>query len=198
MNLLNQIVGILNDRLFSTTLTDGVFDGANIYDLAQMAIPTDDSPQRPYVLVQGDSVFVDVSDNKPATVYHRCTGINMTDMTNDGWGDSNGLINAKFDMYFVMFGNPEFVKYSNEDMILKVSAGLNYTLTSGDINAVGLRFVRASVQKANTNSLQVFKGEYGALANFPMRFDSVYFGINYQIEIQATNECLACYNCSNQ
>lgn len=196
MNLLDQVVGVLNNRLFTVSLTDGVFDGSKIYGLSYLALPTDDSPVKPYTLRQGEPVFVDITDNYPATVYHRLNGITMTQDQNIGWGDGDGYVNAKFDMYFVMFGNPEFVAYTNEDLILKVSAAMNYTLTSGDINGVGLRSVRASVVRANANSLQVFQGEYGATANCPVRLNSVYFGINYQIEITATNECLACFDCT--
>lgn len=196
MNLLDQIVTVLNNRLFNVALTDGVFDGAKVYGLSYLALPTDDSPVKPYTYRQGDTIFVDLNDNSPATVYHRLNTINMTPDVNAGWGDGDGYVNAKFDMYLVMFGNPEFVEYTNEDMILKVSAAMNYTLTSGDINGVGLRSVRASVLRANADSLQVFRGEYGATANCPLRFNSVYFGINYQLEITATNECLSCFDCT--
>lgn len=198
MNLLNQVIDILNEKLFNTALTDGIFDGARIYNLASLGMPSEGSPQRPYTMVQGEPIYVDVSDDKPATVYHRCTNITMENISNLGWGDNDGYISAKFDMLMIFYGNPVFVKYSNEDLILKTSAALNYTLNTSDINAVGLRFVRSLVNRANTNSLQVFTGEYGASADCPLQFNSVYFGVQYQIEIQATSDCLGCYNCTNQ
>jgi hypothetical protein len=195
MNLLGQIVDILNNRIFTTTLNDGIFGGSNVYGLASLGLPTDESPSRPYVNDHGNTKLVDLSDNYPATIYHRLLNIAMQNDQAIAWGDSDGVVIAKFDMISVFYGNPNFVKYTNEDLILKISTALNYTLTSGDINGVGLRFVRASVQRANANSLQVFQGEYSASASCPMRFDSVYFGVYYQIEIHATNECLSCFEC---
>lgn len=194
MNLLDKVVNILNNRLFTTQLTDTPFGSSNVYGLSQLAFPTADSPQRPWVYWQNEPMAVDLNDSKNVTLYHRVTDVTMSN-DNAGFGDSNGYVKAVFAMTMIFFAKRAEVGYSQEDLILKTSAALNYTFTSGDLSVSGLGYVRASVKRANSDSLRVFKGEYGANADCPLQFNTCYFGIEYQVEISATNECLACTTC---
>lgn len=194
MNLLDKVVNILNNRLFTKQLTDGAFSLGNIYGLATLSVPTTDSPQRPWAYWNNESISVDLNDSRNVTLYHRVTDVTFNSM-NIGFGDSDGYVLATFAMTMIFFAKRDVVGYSQEDLILKTSAALNYTLTSGDLSTSGLGSVRASVKRANNDSLRVFKGEYGANADYPLGFNTCYFGIDYQIEITATNDCLACTDC---
>lgn len=195
MNVLNQCVDVLNNRLFQTQLTDQCFQSSHTYGLSYQSIPSDDSPIKPFYYWNNDIRFVDLSDDKNITIYHRMLNVNFLESVNNGWGDGNGVAVAQFQMLMVFYANRKKVNYSQDDLILKTCAALNYTFGSSDVSVAGLRYVRTSVLRANPNSLQVFQGEYGATVNCPLQFDSSYFGVNYQIEIHATNECLACHTC---
>lgn len=195
MNILDKCVQVLNHRLFTSQLTDACFQSNNIYSLAYQSLPTNDSPARPFYYRQNDPIFVDLNDSKNITVYHRMLNVNMVENPNAGWGNGDGVTIADFQMLMIVYCNRKNISYSTEDMILKICSNLNYTFESSAVSVAGLRFVRSSVQRANPNALQVFTGEYGATANCPLQFDSSYFGINYQIEIHATNECLTCTTC---
>jgi hypothetical protein len=111
------------------------------------------------------------------------------------YGDGNGYIKVLADMVCIVYADRYKTGYTQEDLILKISAGLNGTLSSWELGSSGLQRVKASVVRANNNSLQVFSGEYGSEAHFPLQLSSVYFGIQYQLEIIAESTCLGCTNC---
>ena len=195
MNLLDKIVNILNYRLFNTQLTAYEFSINNVYGLSYLSIPTTDSPQRPFTYFNNEPISVDVNDGKNITLYHRVTDVIMNmDNNTTGFGDSN-YNKWTFLMLMVVYADRDKIGMTNEDLVLKTSAALNYIFNAGDINTAGLKSVRVTVKRANIDSLRLFKGEYGANADCPLQFNSCYFGIEYQLEIQATSECMANTNC---
>lgn len=189
MNLIDKIVGILNHRLFDTQLDAYEFSINNVYGLSYLSTPTTEAPQRPFTYFNNEPISVDVNDGKNITLYHRVTDIAISNDT-AGFGDSN-YNKWSVAMLMVVYADREKVGMTNEDLVLKSSAALNYVLTSGDINTSGLGLVRVTVKRANIDSLRLFRAEYGANADCPLQFNSCYFGIEYQIEIQATSECMA-------
>jgi hypothetical protein len=102
---------------------------------------------------------------------------------------------ATFSMVSVVFGDRFKLGYTPEDLILKLTAGMNITFTKSELNNSGLSKVRIVVNKVNNNSISVFSGEYGTGANCPLQMSSIYFGIQYTIEITANSKCLECQDC---
>lgn len=193
MNLIDKIVNILNYRLFNTQLTAYEFSINNVYGLSYLSVPTTDAPQRPFTYFNNEPISVDVNDGKNITLYHRVTDIAMSSDA-IGFGDSN-MNKWTVSMLMVVYADREKVAMTNEDLVLKCSAALNYVLTSGDIYTSGLGSVRITVKRANIDSLRLFRAEYGANADCPLQFNSCYFGLEYQIEIQATSECMGSTIC---
>jgi hypothetical protein len=195
MKLLDKIVDVINDNLMDGTLNEEAFQVANINSLAYLTTPKDDSPQRPYVIDGENIKDISVDDSFDFSIYHRCSDISFTDAVSSAWGDGNGMIAMTCSMIAIVYANRFQTGYTQEDLIMKVSSGLNCTLTKNDLGTSGLAKVRANVTKANNNSLAIFQGEYGNGANCPLSMDSIYFAINYTIDITASAKCLECQEC---
>lgn len=193
MSLLDKIVDILNGRLMDGPLEEQGFQESAIYGLSYLSVPKGDAQQRPYTFDGDNVVGIDVSDIYEFSIYHRC--LNMTFKEAPSFGDGNGMVGIVCDMFCVVYADRYQSGYSQEDLIMKIAAGLNGQLSKAELGNSGLQKVRISVQRANNNSAQVFQGEYGNEANCPFQLNSVYFGINYQIEITAHSACLLCAEC---
>lgn len=194
MKLIDQIVETLNDKLLSGPLDESVFHAGAIYGLSYLSTATDGDIQRPYIWRQDRSMGIEVNDIYPFSIYHRCNSMNFSTAINS-YGDGNGMVQIAADMIAVVYADRYKIGYTQEDLIMKIAAGLSQTLTSADLGTSGLQKVKASVVRANNNSMQVFSGEYGNEANCPFQLSSVYFGIQYQLEIIAHSDCLGCANC---
>ena len=194
MKLIDQIVETLNDKLLSGQLDESVFHAGAIYGLSYLSTATDGDIQRPYIWRQDRSMGIEVNDIYPFSIYHRCNSMNFSTAINS-YGDGNGMVQITADMIAVVYADRYKIGYTQEDLIMKIAAGLSQTLTSADLGTSGLQKVKASVVRANNNSMQVFSGEYGNEANCPFQLSSVYFGIQYQLEIVAHSDCLGCANC---
>lgn len=196
MKILDQIVDIINERLQDTVLTDNVFQSGQYDGLAYIVGEREGSPQKPYTWNGENIRDITLSDHVPFSIYHRCTNIDFKDSPLSGWGDGNGMIKMASTMMAVIYSNRLITGYTQEDLILMISSGLNYTLTKDDLNTSGLQSVKASVQRANNNSVSVFQGEYGMVAKNPLQPSSVYFAIQYSLEISASVDCLTCQTCN--
>ena len=194
MKLLDACVDLVNQRIIETQLTGNPFQTGNYYGLTYQATDPETKDIRPYYYENNIPKYIDLTDAVNAVMYHRCVSIAMTEPPNLGFGDDDDVA-IQYGMFLVFYGKRANIGVSMEDMILKLSTALKYQFNNANLINSGLRAVRASVQRANSNSLQVFTGEYGATASCPLQFDSVYFGINYQIEILASNNCLTCSDC---
>lgn len=193
MSLLDKIVDIINTRLMEGALEEQAFQESAIYGLSYLAMPKGDTDQRPYTFDGDNTIGIEVSDIYEFSMYHRC--INITFKESPTFGDGNGMMTMTCDMLLVVYADRYKSGYSQEDIIMKISAGLGGQLSHTELGNSGLQKVRISVQRANNNSVQVFQGEYGSEANCPFHLNSVYFGINYQIEIVANSACLVCAEC---
>lgn len=194
MKLLDQIVDILNEKLLSSTLDEASFHSGAIYGLSYLTNGLDGDIQRPYVWENDRSNGIEVNDIYPFNIYHRCNSMSFKDAPQT-FGDGDGMVQIMADMFLVAFADRYKIGYTQEDLILKIATGINQTLTVADLGNSGLLRVRASVVRANNNSIQVFKGEYGNEAECPFQLSSVYFGIQYQLEIIAHSVCLGCADC---
>jgi hypothetical protein len=193
MKILDKIVDVINTRLLDGPLNEQAFQESAVHGLSYLSQPKDESPQRPYTF-DGDNVKdIDVSDIYEFAMYHRCLGISFKEGMS--YGDGNGIINMVADMFLVVYADRYVNGYSQEDLIMKISAGLVGQLSHTELGNSGLQKVKISVQRANNNTGQVFQGEYGNEANCPFQLNTVYFGINYQIEITAHSHCLQCAEC---
>ena len=125
----------------------------------------------------------------------RSTDIAYKDAPASAWGDGDGMIMATFSMVSIVFGDRFKLGYTAEDLILKITSGMNMTFGKSELVDSGLAKVRVNVNKVNNNSTSVFFGEYGIGANCPLQMSSIYFGIQYTIEITANSKCLECQDC---
>lgn len=194
MKLIDQIVEILNDKLLSSTLDESAFHSGAIYGLSYLTTASEGDIQRPYIWKNDRTIGIEVNDIYPFSIYHRCNGMTFKDAPQT-FGDGNGMVQINADMYLVVYADRYKINYTQEDIILKVATGLNQTLTVADLGNSGLQKVKASVVRANNNSIQVFSGEYGNEASCPFQLSNVYFGIQYQLEIVAHSACLGCTTC---
>lgn len=195
MKLLDKIVDVINDHLMSSTLAENSLQSNAVYGLSYLTAPKDDSPQRPYI-IDGDNIKdISIDDTYRFSIYHRCNDITFADSKMSAWGDGNGMIQMTCAMVAVCYANRFETSYSQEDLIMKVSSGLNYTLSRIDLGTSGLASVSAKVVKANNNSQSVFVTEYGANANCPLSMEDIYFSIQYNIDITASAKCLECQEC---
>lgn len=195
MNLLDKILDVLNENLYANYLDEQSFQNADIHGLASLSVPKDDSPQRPYIIENENIVDISVNDSYDFSIYHRCTDIQFKDVTASTYGDGNGMIGMTCQMVAIIYADRFACGYSQEDMIMKISSGLNYSLTKGDLGDSGISKVKATVTRANNNSTAVFFGEYGQGANCPLSMESIYFAIQYTLDIVASAECLKCSEC---
>lgn len=193
MNLLDKIVEVINTRLMEGPLEEQSFQQSAIYGLSYLTVPKGDAQQHPYTY-DGDNVKdIDVNDIYEFSMYHRCLGIDFKETPS--WGDSNGMVTMVASMFLVAYSDRYRTGYTQEDLILKIAAGLGGQLSHTELGNSKLQKVKISVQRANNNTAQVFQGEYGNDANCPFQLNTVYFGINYQIEITAHSHCLQCAEC---
>jgi len=193
MNLLGKVVDIINTRLMNGALDEQAFQESAIYGLSYLSVPKGEAMQRPYTFDGDNVVGIDVSDIYEFSIYHRCLGITYKEQPT--FGDGNGMMTMVCDMFCVVYADRYQSGYSQEDIIMKISAGLVGQLSHAELGNSGLQRVKISVLRANNNSVQVFQGEYGTEANCPFQLNTVYFGINYQIEITAHSACLSCAEC---
>lgn len=195
MKLLDKIVDVINDHLMGSTLSESGLQDAGVFGLSYLTAPKDDSPQRPYI-IDGDNIKdISIDDAYRFSIYHRCQDITFTDSKVSAWGDGNGIIEMTCAMVAVCYANRFETNYSQEDLIMKVSSGLNYTLSRNDLGTAGLASVRCRVTKANNNSQSVFVQEYGQGANCPLSMEDIYFSVQYNIDITASAKCLECQDC---
>ena len=196
MKLLDKIIDELNDHLMDGVLNEQAFQNSAVYGLSYLTVPKDDSPQRPYTW-NGDNIkeVANPDDSYAFSIYHRCNGIAFKDVPQQTFGDGNGLMNMVCDMTAIVYSDRYKTNYTQEDILMKISARLNHTFTRTQLGTSGLQKVKATVLRANNNSTAVFTGEYGQEANCPLAMNSVYFGIVYQLEIIAHSSCLSCTNC---
>lgn len=195
MKLLDKILEVLNENLYGNYLEENAFQNADIHGLANLSVPKDDSPQRPYILNGHNITDISIDDTYDFSIYHRCTDITFKDVTASTFGDGNGMIGMTCQMVAIVYADRFACGYSQEDLIMKVSSGLNYSLTKAELMDSGLAKVKATVTRANNNSTAVFFGEYGQGANCPLSMESIYFAIQYTLDIVATAECLKCSEC---
>lgn len=195
MNLLDKIIDLINEKVMDGPLNERAFQNSAINGLSYLTAPKQDSPQRPYVIEDEDIIDISIDDTYDFSIYHRCTDISFTDAPASAWGDGDGMISASFGMLSVVYGDRFKLGYSQEDIILKLTTALNMTLTRSDLNTAGLSKVRVIVNKVNNNPTSVFATEYGAAANCPLQMNSIYFSIQYTIDITANQKCLECQDC---
>jgi hypothetical protein len=195
MKLLDKIVNTINDRLFDSVLDEHAFQNSSVNGLSYLTTPKDQSPQRPYTFDDDNIIDISLDDTYDFSIYHRCTDINYKDAPASAWGDGDGMIMASFSMVAIVFGDRMRLGYTPEDLILKLTSGMNVTFTKTELDSAGLSKVRVMVSKVNNNSRNVFLGEYGMEANCPLQMTSIYFGIQYTIEITANSKCLDCQDC---
>lgn len=193
MKILERIVDTINDKLMDGVLHEQAFQRSSIYGLSYLSVPKTDAPQRPYTFDRDNVISIDVSDSDDFSIYHRCFNISFKDAPS--YGDGNGMVLMTAEMYAITYCNRSRSGYSQEDLIMKISAGLNGQFSKSDLGNSKLQKVKVSVQRANNNTAQVFSGEYGSGANCPFQLETVYFGINYQIEIIVHSDCLQCAEC---
>lgn len=196
MKLLDQVVGILNNRLKTTVLKENVFSGGNFFGLAYTTQDPDNPILRPYVWDNNNILDASIDDSYPFNIYHKCNSISFKDGVQiQSWGDGDSRFQMICEMNAIVFADREKTNYSQEDLIMKISSGLNYTFTVNDLMGGGIDKIKSTTLRANNNSLSVFQGEYGSNTNYPLQISSVYFGITYQLEITADINCLQCQNC---
>lgn len=194
MKILDKIVTICNDNLVSTVLNEAAFQNSAIYGLSYQTVPRDESPLRPYTWIGDNTTGIEIDDTVNFSIYHRCQNINFVEVSNS-FGDGNGMMGMICEMYAVVYADRYKTGYTQEDIIMKISSGLNRTFSRTELGTSGLLKVKTSVRRANNNSVQVFEGEYGNGANCPLHLNSVYFGVQYQLEITASSSCLNCSDC---
>jgi hypothetical protein len=195
MNLLDKILEVINENLYGNFLDENAFQNADIQGLAYLSVPRDDSPRKPYIIDGHNVKDISINDSFDFSIYHRCTDIQFKDVTANTFGDGNGMIGMTCQMTAIVYADRFACGYSQEDMVMKVSSALNYTLTKADLGTSGLARVKSTVTKANNNSTAVFFQEYGDGANCPLSLESIYFAIQYTIDITATAGCLKCTEC---
>ena len=195
MNLLDKIVDLINDKVMDGALHERAFQDGIVNGLSYLTTPKDQSPQRPYIIEGENIIDITIDDTYPFNIYHRCTDITFRDAPASAWGDGDGMIAASFNMLAVIYGDRFKLGYSQEDLILKLSTALNLSLTKTELNNSGLAKVKTTVNKVNNNPTAVFATEYGAAANCPLQMNSIYFSIQYTIDITANQKCLECQDC---
>ena len=196
MNLLDQVVDILNKRLEDKILVGSSFSNAKYYGLAYTAQDPDNPVLKPYVYKDSNIYDASIDDTYNFSIYHKCASISFKDGVQiQSWGDGDSRFQMICEMSAIVFGDREILNHTQEDLILKISSGLNYSFTKNDLLDGGIDRIKSTALRANNNSLSVFQGEYGSNTNYPLQISSVYFGINYQLEITADINCLQCTNC---
>lgn len=195
MKLLDKILEAVNENLYGNYLDENAFQNTDIHGLAKLSYPKDDSPQKPYIIDNHNIIDISINDSYDLSIYHRCLDIQFKDVTTSTYGDGNGMIAMTCQMVAIVYADSFSCGYSQEDMVMKVSSGLNYNLTKSDLGNSGLAKVKCTVTRANNNSTAVFMAEYGQEANCPLSMESIYFAIQYNIDIIASADCLKCAEC---
>jgi hypothetical protein len=192
---IDKIVDFINDNLKATTLNRMAFQNSKYFGVAQSIAKFDKDKQtyEPVIYQDGKEISCFVDDTYDFQIYHKANSITLTSTTKQ-FGDGNNDVKETASMTAIVFANQERLKVTQEDLAFLVMAGLPSELKNSDLGNSNINNCIIVTQNANLNSVSVFQGEY-QLTGYPLNPQSIYFAVNYQIEIYSNKNCLSCLNC---
>ena len=198
MPYINKIVDYINTSLQGGTLARKAFQQGKFYSLAkQITVQgTEEDTLRPFVYELNGRKEIDpfINDVYPFQMYHRCNGQTYSFKNGQAFGDGVSIITETSSMIAVIFGDPEKLSITQEDLAFLIVAGLPTNVGSIDTGNTSLGQIEIKAGTINHNSLQVFTAEYGT-GVYPLKPQSIYFSLSYTIETNSDKGCLACEEC---
>jgi hypothetical protein len=194
----DKIVDHINDTLKAGTLNRRAFQTGVYYGLAKIVNTVDRDGNKsvtPFIYTSNGKKEIDptIDDTFPFQIYHRCLNMSYKPGKNN-FGDGNSSVVETSNMIAVVYGDPERLKLTQEDVAFLIVNGMPTNLTSTDAGNSNLGLITITVQAVNNNSQQVFTVEYGS-GDYILKPQSIYFAINYQIETESDRGCLTCQDC---
>ena len=198
MPYINKIVDYINTTLKGDTLARKAFQGGRFYSLAKQIVVqgTEEDTLRPFVFELNGRKEIDpfINDVYSFQIYHRCNGQTFSFKNGQAFGDGVSIITETSNMIAVVYGDPERLAITQEDLAFLIVAGLPTNLGSIEIGNTSLGQIEIKAGTINHNSLQVFTAEYGT-GVYPLKPQSIYFSLSYMIETNSDKGCLACVDC---
>lgn len=196
MPYLSQIVDYINEGLKSGPLKRKSFQEGKFYGLAQSIAKYSGDKQsaEPVIYTDGKEIQCFVDDTYSFQIYHRAQSIASAYAAQNQFGDGRRDLTETVNMIAVVFADAERLSVSQADLAYLILSGLSFEIKNSDLGNTNLKSITITPQTANLNSPSVFQGEY-QLAEYPLKPQSIYFAVNYQIETLSDKNCLACRDC---
>jgi len=193
---LSKVVSLINDKLKINSLNRMAFQDGKYYGLAQSVAKydTDRKEAEPVIYTGGQEVRCFIDDTFPFQIYHRVTSLPISKPKDLNFGDGNTGILETANMIAVVYGDPEILKIDQYDLSYLIVAGIPSEISKTDLGNSKIQNITIVPQSVNLNSVSVYQGEY-QLAEYPLKPQSIYFAVNYQIEISSDKKCLSCQDC---
>lgn len=190
---LKTIIKNIDDSLRASTLKGAVFQAGKFWGLAKREQIKDATTSYVPAVVsaEGHGIESTPDETYPMSIYHRClNGGFAKPQHGSGWGDSNPIAQV-YNMKAVVYADPEKCRVTQEDLCFLIAAGMpeqSINITTTDSRELTAKVVPVSF---NNDSIQVFTGEY-QLSEYRLKPQSIYFSLDYQIEINADRACVTC------
>jgi len=162
MRSIVDIVKFINSRLCN------IIPGIKLYNIAQIVSREDHT-----IPADGDNSTA-FDDTHPAQIYHKITGMTMTQQTT-GYGDSNNLLYT-YQMSMIVFFNKQSIR--PEDFPIIVQANIPQRFNTDNTQSVNIKFLSAIL-----NDQQVFAQEYRNATAYRLGVNHRLFQINYTLEV---------------
>lgn len=193
MKLIKPIVDYINSTLQTGKLNGYHWQSAKWFGVCDVSAGVDEDGKVEYFIhYNGQDVTPD--DTYPATVYHRCLGVQFP-AAGSSYGDGNQTVRVRYNMRSIVFADPEKIKMEPCDLAFLFCAGFPSEVKRTVLNLNGVYKCTITATGAEVETEKVFKGEFGVAYTANLS-ESVLIAVNYGIEIEADRTCLSCQDCN--
>ena len=198
MPRLDSTVSLINQYLASGKLNRRSFQSSQMYGLIKLATvfpSSGPSVTQPVGFTkQGNETDAFIDDKYPFQSYHRVLGLDYSFTNVQQFGNGLSHIKETARMTMVCFADPKRIDLTQEDLVFLVCSGFPTTFSKSQLGSTKISKVDISPGSANIDSQKVLQGEYqGSYPKLPPQ--SIYFSLNYTIEMTVGRDCLDCQDC---
>lgn len=178
---LNDLILKINDQLQAVLEQ---YAGAVAYNGVAVNVPRG-KDNGPYVINKtGEGKFVGTDDINPLSLYHKCSGIQISQRLGTGYGDLISFEVYTYQCAMIVFVDRKKVCIAPDELVLLIQAHLQDRIDVEDYRSVLVRLINV-----NLNSAQVFAQEYPGAEN-KLKLEQNIIQISYTIEAVFDPACL--------
>lgn len=193
MPYLNELIGLVNDKIKSSSLTDKRFSGAKIAGIAYQVVrqETEDVLEVWPAIVELNKVeqYIGVDDAFPLTIYHRILNNAYADDAKTGqFGDGFTAQVCTTDAVMIVSGKRNPLKLTSEQLEALIVAGFPDQFINGSIDGLQLFSAKVVLRSSDMDSMRVFSNEYKNVQYF-LSAEDIFFSMNYSIVSRYKKSC---------